>query len=444
MIPKTALQRQVMSLSEHHLPPLSDKQRQWAIDKCFGFHGYICTGNVWCQCCGGEFEHKVSHLGVEVDEVKVVCPHCGKLISLSNSRKKRDKSQYYFSIVTICRGFQVIRHFLARKELARQSAFHNIIDSTPCILINEAVQIWIDDQGKETIVARNVIPGPFIYDNWDFSKPMSIKIPNRSAYAPNKYDIHSDYIYPIRKVLPLARRNGYTSCFDEFSQSEYIKLLLTDKEAEMLSKTRQFGLLAYKWLRCVREYRLPFQHSIRIANRNRYIVKDASLWLDYLKLLKHFGKDTHNAHYVCHANLEAEHDKLVARKNAEKEKAERERRIKEALEHEEQYRSEKGKFFGICFGNDHIVISVISSVMEIANEGSAMHHCVFECGYHLKPDSLILSAKDTQGNRIETVEVDLKTFKVVQSRGVCNKNTDLHEEIINLVNNNMNLIRKAA
>ena len=59
-------------------------------------------------------------------------------------------------------------------------------------------------------------------------------------------------------------------------------------------------------------------------------------------------------------------------------------------------------------------------------------------------ESLILSAKDKAGNRIETIELSLKTFKVVQSRGVCNTNTPMHDEIIELVNKNINLIRKVA
>ena len=70
-----------------------------------------------------------------------------------------------------------------------------------------------------------------------------------------------------------------------------------------------------------------------------------------------------------------------------------------------------------------------------------MRHCVYENGYYKKDDSLILSARDHDGNRIETVEVSLKTYDVVQSRGVCNKNTEWHNEIVNLVRSNMHLIR---
>lgn len=78
-----------------------------------------------------------------------------------------------------------------------------------------------------------------------------------------------------------------------------------------------------------------------------------------------------------------------------------------------------------------------------AEEGTAMHHCVYQMGYYKKLNSLILSAKDNQGNRIETVEVNTLTFEVVQSRGVCNSNTPQHKKIIDLVNQNMHLIKAA-
>ena len=72
-------------------------------------------------------------------------------------------------------------------------------------------------------------------------------------------------------------------------------------------------------------------------------------------------------------------------------------------------------------------------------EGRLMHHCVG--GYHNRKDSLILSAT-IDGKRIETIEVSLATLKVVQSRGVCNENTEYHDRIVNLVNSNVNLIRQ--
>ncbi len=66
-------------------------------------------------------------------------------------------------------------------------------------------------------------------------------------------------------------------------------------------------------------------------------------------------------------------------------------------------------------------------------------HCV--SGYHSKVDSLILSAC-IDGKRIETIEVSLSQLKVIQSRGVCNRNTKYHNRIVHLVNQNIPLIEQ--
>lgn len=70
-----------------------------------------------------------------------------------------------------------------------------------------------------------------------------------------------------------------------------------------------------------------------------------------------------------------------------------------------------------------------------------MHHCVFTNNYFRKKDSLILSARIGE-KHIETIEVDLSKFQVIQSRGICNKDTEYHGRIIDLVKKNMNLIRQ--
>lgn len=86
--------------------------------------------------------------------------------------------------------------------------------------------------------------------------------------------------------------------------------------------------------------------------------------------------------------------------------------------------------------DDDIEISVLDSLEAYREEGNKMKHCVFQCEYYAKTDSVILSAHDHSGNRIETVEFSLSQGKVVQSRGVCNSNTEYHERIIRLVNEN--------
>lgn len=425
MQPKNDYQRNIVALSAK-LPAITDKQKQWAFDHCFEPVGYRNKGSVWCLHCGEVFAGNTN-------AEKAVCPKCGRKIRLIDSRKIKFSEKWYYTILTTIGGFQVCRHFIVEKSMRK-----NDIEA-PYYHIDEAAQNWIDSNGKETIIARPCKPLMFYNDYWDFSKPMEF----RSKWAP-KYDIEAQYIYPRRSILPKIKRNGYTARFSGISMSELSKLLLRDREAETLIKNGQYDLLRYKHRRGYKEFTMPFAHAIRIANRNKYIVKDASMWIDYLNSLEYFHLDTHNAHYVCPRNLKAEHDKLLTRKQRLEEQIAAQKRLAEARKWESQYKESKGKFFGICFGNENIVITVIQSVAEMAEEGQAMHHCVYSMEYYKKPNSLILSAKDKSGKRIETIEIDLKTFKVVQSRGVCNKNTDKHNEIIQLVNNNINIIKKIA
>ena len=105
------------------------------------------------------------------------------------------------------------------------------------------------------------------------------------------------------------------------------------------------------------------------------------------------------------------------------------------------YQKLKAKFFDVEFSDNLIQISVLRSVREFLEEGTAMHHCVYSAKYFLKDDSLILSAR-VGDEHIETIEISLKKMEIVQSRGVCNKNTEYHDRIIALVKKNMNLIRR--
>ena len=440
MIPKTDRQREIVALSAK-LPQITPAQIQWAIDHCFQRKALYSKKRAWCTQCGKSFKLEgTSELIVDLVGDKTICPHCGAHLILENSRKQTINERWYYTIITTCKGYQVCRNFIAEKSLK--------MDGEPFYDIREAVQNWIAPDGHEEVIARPVRPMVCVYDAWNFSKPMELRDTRRhlrnDSYRPDKYKVESAWVYPNRTLTPIVKRNGYTGRCETLPQSELIKLLLTDREAEILAKNKQFSILAYKWSKGYREFCMPFAHSIRIANRNRYIVKDASLWFDYLELLRYFRLDTHNAHYVCPKNLKAEHDRLLARKRRiEAEKAAEEKR-REAAKWEAQYQADKAKYFGICFGNENIVITVIKSVEEMAEEGRAMHHCVYTMGYYKKPDSLIMTARDIAGNRIETIEISLKTFSVVQSRAKCNKTSQYHEEIIALVNQNINLIKQAA
>ena len=114
----------------------------------------------------------------------------------------------------------------------------------------------------------------------------------------------------------------------------------------------------------------------------------------------------------------------------------------EALKkYEKEYEKLKSRFFDLNISDGNIIIVPLKSLDEFRQEGQIMHHCVFTNNYFRKKDSLILSARIGE-KHIETIEIDLSKFQVIQSRGVCNSNTEYHNQIIDLVNNNVNLIRQ--
>ena len=348
----------------------------------------------------------------------------------------------HFTILTTFRGFQVARTF----EVGRSNYRGDHFARYSC---DEIFQIWLPPEGKEVITGRQCHRSPFFL-NWDHHKPLDIRAHNASctgAYAMDDvYDISGNVLYPEVRTTPLIRRNGWTKKLLRYknmiSMTDAMRWLLSTPTAEMLAKTGQLDLFLYMVRHANRQ--MPFLHSIRIANRNRYIVKDAQMWIDMLQMAADLGLDTHNPKVVCPNNLYTAHDAILKRYTHKQQKLNEQKKIEQAKLWEAKYRETKGKFFGICFGDEHITITVMQSVAEIAEEGKSMHHCVYAAGYYRKENSLILSAKDTQGNRLETIEVNLTTFTVAQSRAKFNKTSPHHDRILQLLQQNMPLIRKAA
>lgn len=416
------------------LPPLTSKHIEYANSHIFPLLAYRNKNKGWCTHCGSSLQFDKNSKAKYA-----VCPHCCKRLEIVSRSDRKYTFRAYFTIVCTFKRHQVIRHFFCTKRIHRglESEYEYC----------EVVQNWITPEGKETILARSTIPFTGFYDYWNRNSDLSIKYRRGYySYYGSRYDIENTVIYPNVGLLKEVRRNGIKSLkeYDFLPVNKILSEVLADRETEVLVKHEQKSLIAHK-IRCYNGVSaLKHPEAVRIACRHKYNVTDASLWLDYISLLEHFGYDTHNPHYVCPLNLHEAHDKLLIRKNREEAKAKREKDIAEAHKYEQMYKDSKAPYFGIVFGNENIVITVVQSVEEMAIEGEEMHHCVFACKYFSKEKSLILSAKDKEGNRIETIEVNLDTFKVVQSRGVCNKNSCHHDQILKLMEENMHLIKKCA
>lgn len=261
------------------------------------------------------------------------------------------------------------------------------------------------------------------------------------------YAIYGE-LYPRKELLPELKKRGLNRRFPDVTPSKLIRdLLKGGNDAELCLKTGQISMLKHMYRNGFCQLR--YKPSFNICNRNHYVIKDASMWEDYMSLLVYFGKDLRNAHYVCPRNLKVAHDRLLKKKQEREAKLRQERNRIEAIRKREKlmediagFYERMKKFFGMKITDGNIVICPLESITQFYQEGKAMHHCVYSNGYYKRSDCLILSAKDTDGKRIETIEVNLKTLDIVQSRSFCNGVSKYHDQIVKLVKKNMSLIRQ--
>lgn len=428
MRPRTKRERLVAELSSK-LPEITDAQIRWGKKHCFPHNAYRCKDEMWCSECGKMW---VDTTGQKEGYIR--CPYCGERLEVKVSRKTKDNAVSYLTVVTTSGDFQVLRHFYTARYARKERDTHYFID--------EVCQQWITSDNKEIVIAKAMNMG---CRGWIHTTDMSLK-QSGNIYYPHSYDIDG-YVYPKVNVLPILRRNGLRTSFHGVTPAVLIRGLLGEnKYAEMLIKTRQYAMLEFYMCRGG----LSHPWVVNICNRNGYIIKDGSMYDDYLRLLDYFHLDTHNAHYVCPKNLKKEHDKLVEKKRKIEAKIRAEQERKERIER--MFRMKQDilsfikriqPFLGMEIKDEGIVIRPLESVTQFYQEGKAMHHCVYQNEYYRRKDCLILTAQKN-GKRLETVEVNLKTFKIIQSRAVCNGTSDYHDKIIELVNRNMGLIRRAA
>ena len=418
MKPRNKFENAVLAESKH-LRPITKTQSKWAFRECIDHFAYrLPKGRTTCMDCGHSWimnKHRET----------CTCPHCRAKLQVKETYERKLQQKQYFTLLTTCGEFQVLRMFLLIVGMEKgYEAQTSII---------EIGQYWWNMQGRKTVVAIQRVLGHYV-DTFSYYSPMAIRNDNE-AYQHIAYS----QIYPKFKVTDILRRNGFKDNFYGIVPTQLIPALLTDSRVETLLKAGRTDHLRY-FLGNKRTFEELWQ-SYKIAVRNGYEIADISLWSDYVDTLRRLGKDIHNPKYLCPTDLKGEHDRRHEELLRQREREEIEQKQKKAMEDEKRFKELKSKFFGICFTDGTIQVHVLESVQEHFEEGVSMHHCVFSNAYYLKEDSLILSAT-IEGKRIETIEVSLRTLEVVQSRGVCNKNTEYHEQIVNLVNANRGLIRR--
>ena len=429
----TRIEKEVLQLQKT-MRPLTQKALQWVSDKHDALALYSKGGRVWCTRCGHIENVLPKVLALDI-ETGFRCPCCGKVLKMRHDAYSRYNNSYVFAVIAqVVKGWQVFR--------VVESCITAVFGKDASLEQHEVWQAWISPQGREVLLSRRYSRSPYSF-RWYYDTP--IECPRRhNATAtgyfalPDTFCTMNGAFYPHGKISAALRLRGFSSklcSFDALGCS----LRLFSPHMETLAKTQPV-LFAYLVRRG--DFETPYFHAVKVCNRNGYRIADASLWLDLCDSLAAIGADTHNAHYVCPDDLNLAHDVATRRHAAMRRKEEQREAEKRIAEDDKRYKEEKKAFIGLTIESGDLRVVVLPSVAAFREEGKALSHCVFTNRYYAREDALILSARDTENNPIETIEVSLKSFEIVQSRGRSNQPSSRHAEIVNIVNSNMNLIKE--
>lgn len=396
---------------------------------------------VWCTNCGGNIEFDPDLL-VNIYNTgtppAITCPHCGERLTRCNTIQRgighhlhRD---YNIALKVETYGpWQVLRYYHVSYE-ARMGG--EPMMSKPI----EIVRRWynIEHGGLPVVWSTGRMAG-WYGCGFATNTELSLKHERRSpgyGYAYNVlYIVHEDATVPGAKWHRNLRRDGFkgesTRRLLDMAACD-VPVVFSTPPLVTLYKRHQWALLKYygaeasNGLDKIRED----WPSLKVALRHGYRIQDPGLWHDYLGQLRELGEDVLSPHWICPVNLPLAHDltnsriqRLRKAKEVEKDKA-------KAAAAEEKYAKHIAPFLGLRLTGSGVVITAIPTVEDVRQEGEHMHHCVFNMCYYNKPTSLLLSARDSAGNRLETIEFNLSSGKVEQSRAVQNGISPKHKQIL--------------
>ena len=405
MKPRTKFEKAVIAQSGH-LRPLATAPRRWAFRNTIDHYAYrLPKGRTTCMDCG--------HSWLMSDNAeKCICPNCKAKLEVKVTYVRKCQQKSYLNVIDTCGEYQLLRMFLMVVEMRKG------FKATPAFL--EIGQYWIAPNGKTALVAKQRTMGWYL-DSFAFGSPMEIRKDNDTFRH-----LSDQYLYPDYKVIPELKRNGFNGNLCDIHPVNLFSMLLSAPQAETLIKERNIEMLKYMAYH-IAEVK-HFWASYIIAKRHGYEIPNLSTWYDYLRMLERFGRDTRSPKLIAPDNLFDAHDEYVRKVNLQREWERREADRIKAMENETRFKELKGRFIGLVFVDNELEIKTLDSVDEYYKEGRTQHICVGSAQYYLKAESLVFSAR-IDGRIVATVEIDLKTLKVIQCRAACNKECAYQERI---------------
>ena len=333
----------------------------------------------------------------------------------------------YFAIYEAHGDWQVIRMFMYRAYSKHNEFFH------------EPLRYWIKSDGKSVIECKNrQCLGNYYIDAWCRWSELAIR---KCGCNRDVRLLNADYTR-IHSLIPQLKRMGFRAdnkLVKGLMPFYLVQMLLTNNRVETFFKLNQTWL-TWKFYH-YDELTEDLWQAIRVALRHGYhwdSKNEINDWCDMIHDLQALGLDIHSPHYICPVNLHDAHQHWMELRNRQRKREQEEAERNEVEAYEPTFRKNREMFFDMVLKDKRIVVKVIPTAMGIKEEGKAMHHCVGN--YYNRPNSLIMSAT-INGKRVETIEVSLKDYRLVQSRGLQNKSTKYHERIVALVEQNLGLIQ---
>lgn len=430
---RTKAQREVVELTAT-LPAFDERDLR---DARRGY-AYIYAGakTAWCSCCGHVWESDLWERYKEHD----TCPYCGARGKVVKSAGKRvSDEKYYVTFVRVVKGWQVIRTAICRR-IVEKGDVANVF-----FYINEVFQRWMRPGTIDVIVGRGVHGLGYYCDVWNHGSAWTIR---QDHY---RFELEGDVCGRV-ELHPIVRRNGVKAIRRGMGVMDLLGGVMRDEKVEILAKGKQWDMLKHLLSPSKSSDVRRWWQEIRIAMRNGYHIKDATLWLDMVELLHKCGKDTRNPHYICPKDLYSAHDaamimnaRRLDRIAAEKAAKEKDKIVAKILKDDEllrQYIERVSRWLNVSIKGKGIEIRPLQNILEFYEEGEAMHHCVFSNKYYKKEGILILTARKA-GVRLETIELDTEKWRIIQCRGRFNKESAHHKTILSVMEKNMNKIKKA-
>jgi hypothetical protein len=428
MKPKTKIHFEILKL-HNKLPKITQIQANWAYKQCFKLYVWKTKHKAVCFECGHAWNQETDLIA---KLFPIVCPKCKKKLEMLDSHAWRKTEDEYFQVVTSIGDYQVIRLVQMYKHCMKGVASH--------YAYHELYQHWIKGDGQFFIMSEHFNSmGQWCQGmGWSWIGPMELRADYRGVFH-DRYFIGPSVTYPRIKIHPNIIRNGWAKEEFGYSLSAFFRMLLSYPKFETFLKAGQYGLV--KEFTHYESKIAEYWTQIKICMRRDYRIDDPSMWFDYIGLMKHFHKNIYDPSLICPRELDKAHNILMTAKRLNDEAnriASQEKADMDNLE----YRKAKKKLMGLIFTDGEITIVPLKNVMDFKNEERILDHCVYSSEYHKKDTSFMMSAR-IGTERLETLEVSLRDFKVKQCRGYDNKDSAYHSKILKLIEQSLPEIRKA-